>query len=226
MLLVVTADDLFVLLVGWEVMGVCSYFLISHHWEQADARAGAVKAFLMTRLGDVGLLFGIFVLGVRGRHASGSAASSAAALDGGIPERTATVATLLLLCGVVGKSAQFPLHTWLPDAMAGPTPISALIHAATMVAAGVYLVARLYAVFLLAPTTLTVLAVIAAITMLGSALAALAPGRPQAGAGLVDGQPARLHVRRPRGRLGRRRRRSTCSRTARSRRCCSSPPAR
>ena len=89
-------------------------------------------------------------------------------------EQTATVATLLLLCGVVGKSAQFPLHTWLPDAMAGPTPISALIHAATMVAAGIYLVARLFDVFLLAPVTLAVMAVIACITMLGGALAALA----------------------------------------------------
>ncbi|MGH8971425.1 MAG: NADH-quinone oxidoreductase subunit 5 family protein, partial [Actinomycetes bacterium] len=90
-----------------------------------------------------------------------------------LPETTATVATLLLLCGVVGKSAQFPLHTWLPDAMAGPTPISALIHAATMVAAGIYLVARLFDVFLLAPTTLAVMAVIAAVSMLGAALAAL-----------------------------------------------------
>src|SRR6185503_15736521 len=89
-------------------------------------------------------------------------------------EHTATVATLLLLCGVVGKSAQFPLHTWLPDAMAGPTPISALIHAATMVAAGIYLVVRLFDVFLLSPTTLAVMAVIACITMLGAALAALA----------------------------------------------------
>jgi NADH-quinone oxidoreductase subunit L len=91
-----------------------------------------------------------------------------------LSQDTATVATLLLLCGVVGKSAQFPLHTWLPDAMAGPTPISALIHAATMVAAGIYLVARLYPVFLAAPTTLAVMAVIACITMLGAALAALA----------------------------------------------------
>jgi NADH-quinone oxidoreductase subunit L len=173
MLTVVFADDLLVLLVGWEVMGVCSYFLIGHHWEQEDARAGAVKAFVVTRLGDIGFLFGIFALAFAvGTFNIGGV--TAAALDGGIPESTATVATLLLLCGVVGKSAQFPLHTWLPDAMAGPTPVSALIHAATMVAAGIYLVARLYDVFLLAPTTLVVMAVIAAITMLGSALAALA----------------------------------------------------
>jgi NADH-quinone oxidoreductase subunit L len=171
MLLVVVAGDLFVLLVGWEVMGICSYFLIGQYWERADARSAAVKAFLVTRLGDVGFLFGIFVLGI----AAGSFRIDdviAAASD--MPLVTLTVGTLLLVCGVCGKSAQFPLHTWLPDAMAGPTPISALIHAATMVAAGVFLIARLYPVFLLAPITLAVLAVIAAITMLGAALAALA----------------------------------------------------
>jgi NADH-quinone oxidoreductase subunit L len=184
MLLVVFSDDLFVLLVGWEVMGICSYFLIGHHWEQEGSRAGAVKALVTTRLGDVGFLFGIFALG----HAFGTFSidqivTNAAELNGrlgshgliqSVPPNTVTVATLLLLCGVVGKSAQFPLHTWLPDAMAGPTPISALIHAATMVAAGIYLVVRLFDVFLLSPTTLAVMAVIACITMLGGALAALA----------------------------------------------------
>ena len=183
MLLVVFANDLLVLLVGWEVMGVCSYFLIGHHWEQEGSRAAAVKAFVVTRLGDVGFLFGIFTLGVTlgtfdiasivGIAAPINDPSAGASLAPTLSTATATVATLLLLCGVVGKSAQFPLHTWLPDAMAGPTPISALIHAATMVAAGIYLVARLYPVFLLAPATLAVMAVIAAITMLGAALAAL-----------------------------------------------------
>jgi NADH-quinone oxidoreductase subunit L len=170
MLLVVFADDLLVLLVGWEVMGVCSYFLIGHHWEQEDARAGAVKAFVVTRLGDVGFLFGIFALASAvGTFSIDAIVASPALADGPV----ATVATLLLLCGVVGKSAQFPLHTWLPDAMAGPTPVSALIHAATMVAAGIYLVVRLFDVFLLAPVTLAVMAVIACVTMLGAALAAL-----------------------------------------------------
>jgi NADH-quinone oxidoreductase subunit L len=173
MLLVVFADDLFVLLVGWEVMGVCSYFLIGHHWELEDARRSAVKAFVVTRLGDVGFLFGIFVLGV-GAGTFRISTIVGDAVGGRLSTHTVTIATLLLLCGVVGKSAQFPLHTWLPDAMAGPTPISALIHAATMVAAGIYLVARLYPVFLLAPTTLAVMAVIASVTMLGGALAALA----------------------------------------------------
>jgi NADH-quinone oxidoreductase subunit L len=183
MLLVVFADDLFVLLVGWEVMGICSYFLIGHHWEQEGSRSGAVKALVTTRLGDVGFLFGIFTLGhAFGTFNIGAIVVNAAALNGRLPndvlpnvsDTTVTVATLLLLCGVVGKAAQFPLHTWLPDAMAGPTPISALIHAATMVAAGIYFVVRLYDVFLLSPTTLAVMAVIACITMLGAALAALA----------------------------------------------------
>ena len=127
----------------------------------------------MTRLGDIGLLFGFFVIG----SAAGTYRVSGvvqAALAGDISGRDATIGSLLMLCGVVGKSAQFPLHSWLPDAMPGPTPISALIHAATMVAAGVFLVARLLPVFELSETAMTVLAVIACVTMLGSALFALA----------------------------------------------------
>ena len=171
MLLVVVAGDLIVLVVGWEVMGLCSYLLIGHHWELREARAAAVKAFLVTRTGDVAFLFGILTLGV-----GLGTFELQAVLDrfGELPNATLTVATLLLLGGVVGKSAQFPLHTWLPDAMAGPTPISALIHAATMVAAGIYLVARLYPLFLDTSFTLMVLGVLAAVTMLGAALAALA----------------------------------------------------
>jgi NADH-quinone oxidoreductase subunit L len=171
MLLVVYAGDLLLLYVGWEVMGVCSYFLIGHHWEERDNSRAAVKAFLVTRLGDVGFLLGIIVLGLgAGTFTVDGVLSRAAAM----PDTTVTVAALLLLAGVAGKSAQFPLHTWLPDAMAGPTPISALIHAATMVAAGVYVVARLYGVFLDAPAALSVLGLIAVISMVGSALAALA----------------------------------------------------
>jgi len=171
MLLVVYSGDLLVLYVGWEVMGVCSYFLIGHHWqERANSRA-AVKAFLITRLGDVGFLIGIFVLGVgAGTFSIGGVLERLPDL----PQGTVTAATLLLLAGVAGKSAQFPLHTWLPDAMAGPTPVSALIHAATMVAAGIYVVARLYAAFAASAAALTVLGVLAVISMLGSALAALA----------------------------------------------------
>ncbi|MEV5746469.1 NADH-quinone oxidoreductase subunit L [Actinoallomurus sp. NPDC052308] len=171
MLLVVLSGDLLVLYVGWEVMGICSYFLIGHYWHDRATSRAAVKAFLVTRLGDVGFLFGIFVLGLAAHS------FQIRKIIESLPymSHTALLAgTLLLLCGVAGKSAQFPLHTWLPDAMAGPTPISALIHAATMVAAGVYVVARLYPAFWFAPTSLAVLGVIAAISMLGAALAALA----------------------------------------------------
>ncbi|WP_433329509.1 NADH-quinone oxidoreductase subunit 5 family protein [Spirillospora sp. CA-294931] len=171
MLLVVFAGDLLLLYVGWEVMGVCSYFLIGHHWEDRANSRAAVKAFLVTRLGDVGFLFGIFVLGVGARTFS---IEGVLARADDLPHATVTAAALLLLAGVAGKSAQFPLHTWLPDAMAGPTPISALIHAATMVAAGIYVVARVYGVFLEAPAALTTLGVLAVISMVGSALAALA----------------------------------------------------
>ena len=171
MLLVVFSADLIVLLVGWEVMGACSYFLIGHYWEKPEARSGSLKAFLVTKTGDVPFLFGIIALGVQaGSFRIGDVLLAA---NSGTLHHTTLIAGLLL-CGALGKSAQFPLHTWLPDAMAGPTPISALIHAATMVAAGVYVVALLYPVFLLSPGVLTTLAVIAAVTMLGSALAALA----------------------------------------------------
>ncbi|MFJ8432833.1 NADH-quinone oxidoreductase subunit L [Kitasatospora sp. NPDC094019] len=171
MFLVVYSGDLIVLLVGWEVMGICSYFLIGHHWETEDARSASLKAFLVTKLGDVPFLFGIFLLGAD----AGSFRIEdvlRAATDGRLGHPT--LVALLLLAGVAGKSAQFPLHTWLPDAMAGPTPVSALIHAATMVAAGIYLVARLLPVFLLSGAALVVLAVMAAVTMIGSALCALA----------------------------------------------------
>ncbi|MFJ9693397.1 NADH-quinone oxidoreductase subunit L [Kitasatospora sp. NPDC101183] len=171
MFLVVYSGDLIVLLVGWEVMGVCSYFLIGHHWEGADARSASLKAFLVTKLGDVPFLFGIFLLASDAGSFRISEVLTAAG-EGRLGHPTLTA--LLLLAGVAGKSAQFPLHTWLPDAMAGPTPVSALIHAATMVAAGIYLVARLLPVFLQSGAALVVLAVMAAVTMIGSALCALA----------------------------------------------------
>ncbi|QFZ74865.1 NADH-quinone oxidoreductase subunit L [Streptomyces fagopyri] len=171
MLLVVYSGDLIVLLVGWEVMGICSYFLVGHYWETPEARAASIKAFLVTKLGDVPFLIGLFALATdagsfRVTTVLGTVAS------GGLHHPT--LIALLLLAGVAGKSAQFPLHTWLPDAMAGPTPVSALIHAATMVAAGVYFIARLLPVFQASSAAMTVLAVMAAVTMAGSALAALA----------------------------------------------------
>ncbi|MGW1258032.1 NADH-quinone oxidoreductase subunit 5 family protein [Streptomyces sp. NPDC002513] len=171
MLLVVYSGDLIVLLVGWEVMGICSYFLVGHYWETPEARAASIKAFLVTKLGDIPFLIGLFALGTdagsfRITKVLGTVAS------GGLHHPT--LVALLLLAGVAGKSAQFPLHTWLPDAMAGPTPVSALIHAATMVAAGVYFVARLLPVFEASSAAMMVLALMAAVTMTGSALAALA----------------------------------------------------
>ncbi|MFJ9208312.1 NADH-quinone oxidoreductase subunit L [Streptomyces sp. NPDC102264] len=171
MLLVVYSGDLMVLLVGWEIMGICSYFLVGHYWETPEARAASLKAFLITKLGDVPFLIGLFALASDAGTFRITGVLKTVA-DGGLDHPT--LIALLLLAGVAGKSAQFPLHTWLPDAMAGPTPVSALIHAATMVAAGIYFVARLLPVFAASAAALVVLAVMAAITMVGSALAALA----------------------------------------------------
>ncbi|MFE9728424.1 NADH-quinone oxidoreductase subunit L [Streptomyces sp. NPDC005794] len=171
MLLVVYSGDLMVLLVGWEIMGICSYFLVGHYWETPEARAASLKAFLVTKLGDVPFLIGLFALAAD----TGTFRITgilAAVNNGGLDHPT--LIALLLLAGVAGKSAQFPLHTWLPDAMAGPTPVSALIHAATMVAAGIYFVARLLPVFAASGAALVVLAVMAAVTMIGSGIAALA----------------------------------------------------
>ncbi|MFD7557047.1 NADH-quinone oxidoreductase subunit L [Streptomyces sp. NPDC059835] len=171
MLLVVYTGDLMVLLVGWEVMGICSYFLVGHYWETEAARSASLKAFLVTKLGDVPFLIGLFALAAdAGSFEITKVLGTVAA--GGLDHPT--LIALLLLAGVAGKSAQFPLHTWLPDAMAGPTPVSALIHAATMVAAGIYFIARLLPVFAASSAALVVMAVMAAVTMVGSGLAALA----------------------------------------------------
>ena len=172
MLTVVTADDLWMLLVGWELMGACSYFLIAHHWELADARAGAVKAFLITRTADLGLLFAIFVLGDRFDTYRISTIMRAIT-EAALPRDGLWLPAVLIAVAVIGKSAQVPFHTWLPDAMPGPTPISALIHAATMVAAGVFLVARTYPLFLSSPSALTLLGLVAAVTMFLAAVYAM-----------------------------------------------------
>ena len=174
MLTVVLADNLILLLVGWEVMGVCSYLLIGHWFEEHENSSAGIKAFITTRVGDVPFMFGIFAL----IFATGFATSNIREIGEtiarpGTSSVLVTAAALLLLGGAIGKSAQFPLHVWLPDAMAGPTPVSALIHAATMVAAGVYLVGRMFEVFVHAdPYVLTIVSVIAAITALGAAFLA------------------------------------------------------
>ncbi|MDP8976277.1 MAG: NADH-quinone oxidoreductase subunit L [Actinomycetota bacterium] len=147
MLVMVTANNTLQLLVGWELMGLCSFMLIGHWWEERNNSNAALKAFFTTRTGDIGLLIGIAILFFAAGQTFEIAEINASALGGEVSHGLVLAGAAALLCGVVGKSAQFPLHTWLPDAMAGPTPVSALIHAATMVVAGVYLVARLYGVF-------------------------------------------------------------------------------
>ena len=173
MLTLVIADNLFELLIGWELVGICSYLLIGHWWEEKENSSAAIKAFVVTKTGDVPFLFGIFVITVAAGTAS-IPVITAKASTGQISSGLLMVSALLLFGGAIGKSAQFPLQVWLPDAMAGPTPVSALIHAATMVCAGVYLVARLFMVYVHAnPSALAFVGTIGAITMLIAATMAL-----------------------------------------------------
>jgi proton-translocating NADH-quinone oxidoreductase chain L len=167
----VLADNFVVLYACWEGVGLCSYLLIGFWYAKPSAAAAARKAFLVTRIGDVGLLIGILLLWASSGYAVDydSVFKDPAAMGSGV----LTTACLLLFCGAAGKSAQFPLHVWLPDAMEGPTPISALIHAATMVTAGVYLVARCTPLFVLAPDAQIVVAVIGCFTALLAAVIAL-----------------------------------------------------
>jgi NADH-quinone oxidoreductase subunit L len=175
MLTVVISNNLIQLLVGWEVMGVCSYLLIGHWWEVKENSDAAIKAFITTRIGDVPFMFGIIMLiAATGFTTTSIFGVTEAIQEPGVSALFVSMAAILLFGGTVGKSAQFPLHVWLPDAMAGPTPVSALIHAATMVAAGVYLIGRLFEIFILADQwVLTTVSIIAAITTLGAALLAI-----------------------------------------------------
>ena len=181
MLTLVLGDSLLLMFVGWEGVGFCSWGLIGFwHKELANTTAGN-KAFIVNRVGDFGFVLGIFLLfwsldaAGHGTLVFRDMAAHAHALDGkvlwGIP--VATLATLFLFVGATGKSAQIPLYVWLPDAMAGPTPVSALIHAATMVTAGVYMIARLNFLFAMAPATLNLVATVAAATALLAATIAL-----------------------------------------------------
>ena len=147
MLLLVSAPNLIQLIVGWEGVGVASYLLIGHYWEDKANSSAGMKAFYTNRVADIGLTIGTIILGTalgtfRIEEINAAAAEGVAAITG-----VAFVGAILLFFGAMGKSAQFPLHVWLPDAMAGPTPVSALMHAATMVTAGVYLVARMFPLF-------------------------------------------------------------------------------
>ena len=173
MLVLVLADDLLVLYLGWEGVGVCSYLLIGFWYADPANGAAARKAFIVTRIGDAALLVCLLMLGWKfgTLHIDSLVAAARDTWIVGAP--IAGIAAILLLVGAIGKSAQVPLQIWLPDAMAGPTPVSALLHAATMVTAGVYLIARLHEMFLLAPAVLAAVATVGAITAFGAACAAL-----------------------------------------------------
>lgn len=166
MLLLVLAGHLLLLFVGWEGVGLASYLLIGFWYQRPEAAEAATKAFVVNRIGDLGLLLGLlltfYIFGTSDIIEISQRAENGFAV--GAP--LMTVLTLLYFVGATGKSAQLPLHTWLPDAMAGPTPVSALIHAATMVTAGVYLVVRMHPIFMLSPFTLQVIGVIGAVTAL------------------------------------------------------------
>jgi NADH-quinone oxidoreductase subunit L len=173
MLILVMADNLVLLYLGWEGVGACSYLLIGFWQQDAANGAAARKAFVVTRVGDAAMALGLFLLYSELGTLNIQALTASAELQWEVGNSTAVLATALLLGGAVGKSAQLPLHTWLPDAMAGPTPVSALIHAATMVTAGVYLIARTHELFLLAPATLNAVALLGLATLLLAAFAAL-----------------------------------------------------
>ncbi len=168
MLTLVLADNFLLLYFAWEVVGLCSYLLIGHYHERRAAAEAAKKAFITTRIGDVGLLIGILLLW-RSVGTFDMSEIFAAARAGEIAQDYLTVSVVLIFLGAMGKSAQFPLHVWLPDAMEGPSPVSALIHAATMVVAGVYLVARTMPLFLAADGTLELVLAVGLLTTLMSA---------------------------------------------------------
>jgi NADH-quinone oxidoreductase subunit L len=172
MLGLVLAPNFIQLYVFWELVGLCSYLLVGHWFEKPSARNAALKAFVVTRVGDAALFVGIIIFWATTGSVAFSDISDAAQA-GFIGGSLLTTAVILVFIGAVGKSAQFPLHVWLPDAMEGPTPVSALIHAATMVAAGVYLVARTYDIFVQSPTAMLVVAYIGGFTALMAASMAL-----------------------------------------------------
>ncbi|MCX7985864.1 MAG: NADH-quinone oxidoreductase subunit L [Bacteroidales bacterium] len=173
MLTLVMAGNLLVLYLGWEGVGLCSYLLIGFFYRDPANNYAARKAFIVTRIGDTALLIGLFLLIREFGTLDIATIANQANQVLGINLSMATIVSLLLLGGAVGKSAQLPLQVWLPDAMAGPSPVSALIHAATMVTAGVYLIARTHAIFALSPFAMQTVAIIGALTLLIAAISAL-----------------------------------------------------
>ena len=174
MLMLVLADDFLALYIGWEGVGLCSYLLIGFWWTDPANGLAARKAFIVTRIGDTAFLIGLLLIASRLGSLDIANAMKNATQTWQVGSPVATLAAFLLLGGAVGKSAQLPLQTWLPDAMAGPTPVSALIHAATMVTAGVYLIARTHALFLLAPAAQLTVGAIGGATLLLAGFSALA----------------------------------------------------
>jgi len=174
MLLLVMADNLVLMYLGWEGVGLCSYLLIGFWYEVPSNCRAANKAFLITRIGDTALLIGLFLLfkALGTLNISGILHQAPDHFTTG--SSNIMLITMLLLAGGMGKSAQLPLQTWLPDAMAGPSPVSALIHAATMVTAGVYLIARMHVLFQLSPVTMMIVAIIGALTLFVAGCSALA----------------------------------------------------
>ncbi|HSK22459.1 MAG TPA: NADH-quinone oxidoreductase subunit L [Egicoccus sp.] len=179
MLLLVIANNTLQALIGWELVGVCSFLLIGFYWEEKSNQDAANKAFLVTKFGDVGLIVGVIVLSIPmfeiadGGKVFNILALNEAAAAGEIGNSSIVLGMLLIFLACVSKSGQMPLHVWLPDAMAGPTPVSALIHAATMVTAGVFLLARLYPVMAQSATVMAVIAIVGVITLFFGGLVAL-----------------------------------------------------
>ncbi|HUO41272.1 MAG TPA: NADH-quinone oxidoreductase subunit L, partial [Mycobacterium sp.] len=174
MLTLVLADNYLLMFVGWEGVGLCSYLLIGFWYHKPSAAEAGKKAFIVNRIGDFGVLLGMFTLFAYGGSLQYDRLFAAAPAVFAVGGTVITLATLALFLGCTGKSAQLPLYVWLPDAMEGPTPVSALIHAATMVTAGVYLVARSHVLFQLAPVSLETVAVIGAATALFAATIGIA----------------------------------------------------
>ena len=173
MLILVLADNLLLLYLGWEGVGLCSYLLIGFWYKDPANGYAARKAFIVTRIGDTAMMLGLFLLFVSFGTLDIRELMQQASLKWTSGSPLATISALLLLGGALGKSAQLPLQTWLPDAMAGPSPVSALIHAATMVTAGVYLITRTHVLFMLAPIVMTIIAIIGAATLLIAGFSAL-----------------------------------------------------
>jgi NADH-quinone oxidoreductase subunit L len=173
MVVLVLADNLLLMYLGWEGVGLCSYLLIGFYYKDPANGAAAMKAFIVTRVGDVFLAFALFILYNELGTLNIRELMILAPQKLAVGDTAITWATLMLLGGAVGKSAQLPLQTWLADAMAGPTPVSALIHAATMVTAGVYLIARTHGLFLMAPEVLHLVGIVGAVTLLLAGFAAL-----------------------------------------------------